>query len=116
MTTKKTHAISKDNQKVQGKQQNTKYFREPLFTILNKMNGQRLAVIGATSRDQAIERCQQLRREIQLPRAEQLDAVFLESGPVTGGVPWYSSGFFDWHSEMADQLAAGEIVCPMCGR
>ena len=130
MTTKKTHAISQDNQKAQGKQQNTRYFREPLFTIINATNGERLVVIGATTKQQAIERCQQLRREIHLPRAEQLDAVFLETGPITsgttggttGGIPFYSSKYFDmlrdfdWQSEMADDLAARNIVCPMCGR
>ena len=120
MITKKTNTTTKADSETHGKQQNTKYFREPLFTIINSTNGERLAVIGATNKQQAIERCQQLRREIHLPRAEQLDAVFLVSGPVTGGttgsVPYFSSGFFDWQSEMADDIASRNIVCPMCGR
>lgn len=125
-TKKKMRAISQRNQKAPSAHKNTRLFREPLFTILNSTNGERLVVIGATSKQQAIERCQQLRREIHLPRAEQLDAVFLESGPVTSGitgsVPFWSSkyfdmlGDFDWQRDMADDLAARNVVCPMCGR
>lgn len=125
-TKKKMRAISQRNQKAPSAHKNTRLFREPLFTILNSTNGERLVVIGATCKQEAIERCRQLRREIHLPRAEQLDAVFLESGPIaggtTGGIPFYSSKYFDmlrdfdWQSEMADDIAARNIVCPMCGR
>ena len=118
MITKKTNranANSKGNATAPAIYGNTQYFSEPLFEISHAKTGERLVVLGASSNEEAIERCELLRREIPLPRASQLHSSWLSCGPVTG-VPYFSNNFFAWHSEMADQLASGDIICPMCGR
>lgn len=124
MTTKKTHAISQGSQKAQSAPRNTRFFKEPLYTILHATTHERLAVVGAASKVQALERCQQLRREIHLPRAEELDAVFLESGPVTGGgigggaggVAFFSGSYFEFLESFLQRLDDDELGCPACGR
>ena len=72
---------------------NTLYFSEPLFEISHAKTGERLAVLGASSNQEAIERCELLRREIPLPRSSQLQSSWLARGPVTG-VPYFSNNFF----------------------
>jgi hypothetical protein len=113
--TNKANANSKGNATAPAIYGNTLYFSEPLFEISNAKTGERLAVLGASSNEEAIERCELLRREVPLPRASQLQSSWLSRGPVTG-VPFFSNNFFAWHAEMADEFAQGTIVCPMCGR
>ena len=114
--TKKTRAISHGRQIAPRAPKNTRLFREPLYTILNARTGKRLAVIGATSKEQALERCERLRAEFHLPRIEELDAVFLESGPVTGGVAYFSGSYFEFLESLLQSLDDGELGCPTCGR
>jgi len=110
---KDTNTMTQDIAQVEATPKNTGNVREPLFTIVNVANGERLAVIGASSPEKALEYCERLERELDLPaRREQLQAVYLEPGTPITGVGYYSSSFF----QLLDQLDAGELVCPMCGQ
>ena len=91
---------------------NTKGFSSPVFAI--KSAHRTYAYICAESAEQALHRAQQIRHELPMPRVG-VEALWVKEGPLSGAA-WYSDGFFKWQDQMADELAAGTIACPVCGR
>ena len=74
------------------------------------------AYICADTADEALLRAARIRHELELPMQRVgIEAKLITDG-ILSGAPWYSSGFFQWQDQMADDLAAGTIVCPVCGR
>ena len=113
--TKKANTTTQDNPKAPAKYKNTRYFREPLFTISNSLTREKLVVIGAISPEQAIEFANLLRHEREIALPSKIEAEFLNAGPISN-VAYYSSSYFQYLSSLLDQLDNNELVCPTCGR
>lgn len=93
---------------------NTKGFSSPVFAITYK-DKKICAYICAASAEQALERAASIQHELEFPMPRVgVEATFVLEGPLSGAA-WYGEGFFRWQEDLAD-LAAGKIVCPVCGR
>ena len=94
----------------------TKKFSSPVFAITCARRT--YAYICAETPELALMRAAQIKREIELPMLRAgvaVEAKLVKEGFLSGA-PWYSDGFFRWQDELADDLAAGNTVCPVCGR
>jgi hypothetical protein len=113
--TKKNKTMTKGNLTAKGQYKNTRYFNEPLFMISNASTGEKVAVIGASCPEEALEFCEMIRSEIALPPKALRKADYFPEGPVSG-VGFWSSAYFAYLSSILDMLDKGELVCPACGR
>ena len=115
MIAKKASTTTQEIPKAPAKYRNTRHFREPLFTISNSLTGEKIAVIGANSPEQAIEFANLLRHEREIRLPAKIEAEFLNAGPISD-VAYYASSYFQYLSSLLDLLDKGELVCPTCGR
>jgi hypothetical protein len=124
---KKSNKMAQDKEKAPSKYKNTKYFREPLFAISNSLTGERIAIIGAGSPDQAVEYAKRLRNEREITLPKEIAAEYLPSGPISSlgagstgacsaGVGFWSASYFQYLDSLLQMLDLGELVCPTCGR
>lgn len=115
MITRKTTTTTQGNSKAPAKYKNTRYFSEPLFMVSNASTGEKLAVIGASSPQEALDFCEMIRGEITLPPKELRKAEYVPAGPIHG-VGFWSSAYFSYLSSILSMLDKGELICPACGR
>jgi hypothetical protein len=94
---------------------NTKGFTSPVYAIT--YDGNRVyAYICAESAERALERALSIQHELEFPMPRVgVEARFVEEGPITDAA-WFGDGYFRWQEELLRDLAAGNIVCPVCGR
>jgi len=112
---KKASRTAQGNSKAPVQYKNTRYFNEPLFMISNASTGEKLAVIGASSPEEALDFCEMIRGEITLPPKELRKAAHVSTGPLHG-VGFWSSAYFSYLTSILDLLDKGELICPACGR
>ena len=92
----------------------TRGFTEPLFSITSLDNTAPLAVVGAPSREVALNRAEMIRHVVPLPRSELLRARFVRTGPVRS--PFFAGQYFVWlEALLEDARRQEEGVCPLCG-
>ena len=94
---------------------NTKGFSSPVFAITYR--GDKIyAYICADSAEQALERAASIQHELEFPMPRTgVEARYIVEGPLSG-CAWYGQGYFLWKEELLQDLARGDIACPVCGR